>query len=662
MEPELSLPEKTKRLEYAALNLSPEEIAGVCAEVGKLEYSARALGIACRFRGVECVRALVEGGASFRAELTNYMVETYGSYGDDLSVLLLSKFPRGTVPYMVVAPNYETLVIREGRNDLTVLSVEERIKVLDYLCENRERAEFDPGELLYYAIMLNDKCMVQELEKRGAEFSDYRRNMLTDKGERKDLYIWTGLLENLSAGEFVPVLSQITIRLDGAKLHCTDGIYFACEDKLLKAENLEFYFENFDKPKVNKIDLMRKAVGQNSKGCLEYAAENGWLKQPKKRDELIEYSQKKGRTECTAWLMDFKNRTADLAAERAKADKQTERELSAAPGSVTALKPLWGWKKREDGGLIVTNYKGNKTEVTVPGKIGKDTVTALGMAFSPAARVTKEVADFRQTITKVTLPETITEICGEAFHVCIALEQVNIPKTVKRIGGGAFGLCRALRAVDIPEGVEEIAENMFQHCDMLESISIPESVKRIGGGAFWDCGRLERIHIPNGVTEIGSAAFADCGKLEAIELPDTLRELPYHMLDGCGELKFAVIPNGVTVIGGCAFYNCRSLARIDFPEGVANIGEFAFARCTSLEEMVIPEGVLEIGGRAFGDNPKLKRVELPRSLAKMENFTSKGNPPITVFEGSPNVTAVVYPKSYAERYCKRNNIPFIYKE
>ena len=81
MEPELSLPEKTKRLEYAALNLSPEEIAGVCAEVGKLEYSARALGIACRFRGVECVRALVEGGASFRAELTNYMVETYGSYG-----------------------------------------------------------------------------------------------------------------------------------------------------------------------------------------------------------------------------------------------------------------------------------------------------------------------------------------------------------------------------------------------------------------------------------------------------------------------------------------------------------------------------------------------------------------------------------------------------
>ncbi len=658
----LSLPEKTKKLEYAALNLSPKEIAEVCAEVGKLEYSARALGLACRYRGVDCVRALAEGGADFHAELTNYMVETYESYGYDFSIMLLDNFPKQTVPYLMITTEYKDSVKCEDGKTLAPIGFDKRVEVLDYLCENREKVEFDPGELLYYAILFGDKRMTEELEKRGAEFSDYRKKMLTDKGERKDLYIWTGLLENLSEKNFVPVLSQITKRLDGNKLHCTDGIYFACEDKLLKVENLEFYFENFDKPKINKIDIMRKSVDRSRTEPLEYAAENGWLKQPKKRDELIEYSQKKGRTECTAWLMDFKNRTADLAAERAKAEKQTERELNAAPDSVTALKPLWSWKKREDGGLIVTNYKGNKTEIAVPERIGKDTVTALGMAFSPAARVTKEVADFRQTITMVTLPETITEICEEAFHVCIALEQVNIPKTVKRIGKGAFGLCRALRAVDIPEGVDEIAENMFQHCDRLECVGIPESVKRILDRAFWECRRLERIHIPQGVEEIGSSAFANCEKLEAIELPDTLKELPYHMLAGCRELKFAVIPKGVTVIGGYAFYNCSSLARIDIPEGVVNIREFAFARCASLEEVVVPEGVLEIGGRAFGDNPKLKRIELPRSLAKMVNFTPKGNPPITVFQGSANVTAVVYPKSYAERYCKRNNIPFIYKE
>ncbi|MDE6031654.1 MAG: leucine-rich repeat domain-containing protein, partial [Oscillospiraceae bacterium] len=581
-----------------------------------------------------------------------FMVETYDSYGDDLSVMLLDKIPKKTVPYLVVAPKYRDRVKREDKKVLTPIGFEERVEVLDYLCENRERVEFDPGELLYYAILFGDKPMTAELEKRGAEFSDYRKKMLTDKGERKDLFIWTGLLENLSEEEFVPVLSQITRRLEGAKLHCTDGIYFACRDKLLKADNLKFYFENFDKPKINKIGIMTEAVDKNRVECLEFAAENGWLKQPKKRDELIEYSHKKGKTECTAWLLDFKNRTADLAAERAKAEKQTERELNAAPDSVTALKPLWSWKKRENGGLVITGYKGNKTEVSVPEKIGKDTVTALGMAFSPASRVTKEIADFRQTITRVTLPETITEICDEAFLVCLALESVNIPKSVVRIGIGAFGFCRALRGIDIPDGVTEISANTFHNCDSLESVSIPESVQKIDGGAFWDCSSLERIVIPRGVTEIGPSAFAGCKKLKAIEFPETLAELPYHMLDGCFELKYVAIPKGITAIRGYVFYNCRKLTRIEIPDSVSEIGEFAFARCASLETIVIPEGVREIGGRAFADDPNLKRVELPRSLAKAVNITSKGNPPITIFDNSPNVTAVVYPKSYAERYCK----------
>ena len=658
----LSLPEKTKALEHAALNLEPKEIAEICAKVGKLEFSARALGMACRYRGVDCVRALVEGGADFHSELTNYMVETYESYGFNFSVMLLDNFPKKPVSYMIIPNEYKNSLKCDGGKTLAPIGFEKRVEVLDYLCENREKVEFDPGELLYYAILFGDTRMTAELEKRGAEFSDYRKKMLTDKGERKDLYNWTGLLENLSEKDFIPVLSQITKRLDGVKLHCTDGIYSACKDKLLNAKNLGFYSDNFDKPKISKIDIMRKAVDHSRIECLEYAAENGWLKQPKKRDELIEYSQKKGNTECTAWLIDFKNRTADLAAERAKAERQTERELNAAPDSVTALKPLWNWKKREDGGLVITGYKGNKTEITVPAKIGKDTVTALGMAFSPASKVTKEVAAFRNTITRVTLPETITEICDDAFRVCLALESVSIPKTVTKIGKSAFAVCRALRGIDIPDGVLEISDDMFHHCHSLEYVSIPKGVKKIGDRAFWDCTGLKKVDIPRGVTEMGSSVFAGCRNLKEIELPDTLGGLPTHMLNGCGELESVVIPKGVTVISGYAFYNCRKLGRVEIPDSVKKIGEYAFARCASLETIVIPEGVEEISGRVFADNPGLKRVELPRSLKKAVKFTSQFTPAMTFFDNSPNVTAVVYPKSYAERFCKRNNIPFIYKE
>ncbi len=80
----LSPADKAKELERTAANCSPEEIARIYARLGELEYSSRALGIACRFRGVDCVRVLVGRGANFFAPLTNYMVQTYGSYGDDL--------------------------------------------------------------------------------------------------------------------------------------------------------------------------------------------------------------------------------------------------------------------------------------------------------------------------------------------------------------------------------------------------------------------------------------------------------------------------------------------------------------------------------------------------------------------------------------------------
>lgn len=652
---------KAMALEKAAINGTPEEIAKVCAEVGQPEYSARALGIACRFRGIDHVRAFVEGGASFHVELTSYMVSTHLTFGENTSTLLLGIELAKNIPYFNISEMF-TMSMTNEHGENPILPFEKRVEILDYLIENRERVEFDPGELLYYAIMFGDRQMTAELEKRGAVFSDYRKQMLSVKGSNNDLYIWTGLLERLSEEEFKPALSQVVNKLDGAKLHCTNGIYQACKTKLLSAENLEIYFESFDKPTVVKSELMETAVDQERTDCLKFATENGWLKQPKKRDELIEYAQKNGKIESTAFLLDFKNRTADLKAERAKSDKQAQRELNAAPDSATALKPLWGWKKRlpeDGGGLMITNYKGTDTEIKMPGKIGKDTVTALGMAFSPAARaVTKEISDFRQTITAVTLPETITEISDDAFRVCVALECVNIPKAVRKIGEAAFSCCRKLTEIEIPDGVSEIAERTFQYCDHLKTVILPQSLKRIGLNAFLDCFSLENITLPSGLEEIGTSVFARCSKLKAIEIPPTLKEISQHAFSDCRSLETVVIQGGVEKISGYAFRSCRKLSKIKIPDTVQKIGEYAFSLCDALETINIPEGVTEIDRMAFSECPNLRLIKLPRSLSKAVNLTPKDKPPITLFNNSPNVTALVYPKSYAERYCKRNNIKF----
>lgn len=541
------LAEKAKALEHAAINFTPEEISKTYARLGKLEYSARALGIACRFRGVECVKALVEGGASFHAPLTNYMVQTYGSYGDDLSVLLLDNFPTKTIPYFVVVPQIYKSVTREDGTKLSPLPFEKRVEALDYLRENAQQVEFDPGELLYFAIMMNDEPMIKELEKRGAEFSENRIKTLTDKGKPKDLYIWTGLLERLSAESFIPVLARITERLGGAKLHCTNGIYDACFDKLCSFDNLDFYFNNFDVPKVNKTDVMKNAINKNNSTGLEFAVREGWLKTPKKRDEMIAYAAEKKATECSAYLLDFKNRTADFAAERAKAEKKAERELNVAPDSVIALKQLWNYKKRGDGTIIITNYKGNQTKITVPAKIGRSAVTAIGKeVFSPYHDRVCHGREFFRTITEITLPDSITEI-----------------------GERAFDCCGGLRHVNIPEGISEIKSHTFNNCFSLESIVIPSSVKTIGDFALFNCHALKTLVVPEGVIEIGKLAATQCEALETVELPRSLKAVAggEHPTDNIfyfsPRLKNVIVPRGSYAEEYCKKFGIRYIYKED---------------------------------------------------------------------------------------------------
>ena len=546
MENSEELFERSQTLEHAAINLSPEEIARTYRELGVVEYSARALGIACRFRGVECVRALVEGGASFHAPLTNYMIQTYGSYGDDFCVMLLDNYPDRTLVYFAVVPRIYKAVMREDGEVLSPLPFEKRVEVMDYLRDHSEQVEFDVGELLYYAIMLGDERMTCELEKRGVGLSDYRKEMLTSKGKQKDLYVWTALLERLTTDNFTRVLTRLSKKL-GAKLHCTKGIYDACADKLCSFKNLEFYFENFDDPKVNKTEIMKAVIDRGDASGLEFAAREGWLKAPKKRDEMIDYAAKRKSTECSAWLLDFKNRTADLAAEQLKAEKKAERELNAAPDSVTVLKTLWNYKKREDGNLVITNYKGDRTKITVPGKIGKSVVTAIGKeAFSPFHNRVCKDRHFFKTITEITLPDSITEL-GEL----------------------AFDECRALRSINIPEGVEVLPHHVLADCFALESITIPSSVRIIGDFALFGCEKLKTLVIPEGVVSIGKLAISQLSALETLELPRSLERITEEsnekmsILHFSYKLKNVIVPRGSYAEEYCKKYNVNYTCRED---------------------------------------------------------------------------------------------------
>lgn len=500
---------------------------------------------------------------------------------------------------------------------------------------------------LYIAIRANNTAEIERLRAEGITLSDYIKAMLKIGGGSlvnpneygMDWYDFSYGLGNYTPEEFVLVIRNLYAEL-GEHIYYSDTVGSNIRE-FYRTDVFKCLLECFDNKKISKKWTLQGIIDRGNAELLEFAAERGWLRLAKQIDELIEYSQQKGKTECTAFLLEFKNHKFDAAKEREKAEKKAERELNAAPDSVTALKALWNYKKREDGTLAITKYKGTQTKIVIPEKIGKNTVTALEVDTYDWGMPKRGFVnpDMRNAITKITLPKGIVLIGASIFYDFMELCEINIPDGVLSIGKRAFNMCMKLKR-----------------------LTLPDSVKEIDNSAFGYCTQLEEINIPRGITRICADVFGMCGKLKVIDIPDSVQSIENGAFSGCKSLEAVTIPNGVSEICDYTFWECRKLTCVELPDTVVKVGSRAFTGCETLKELVIPEGVREICEMAFADCTALERIVLPDSLEKAKNLTAKGETPKNIFDNSPNVTVAVTPKSYAEKYCKRNGIPFVYKE
>ena len=216
-----------------------------------------------------------------------------------------------------------------------------------------------------------------------------------------------------------------------------------------------------------------------------------------------------------------------------------------------------------------------------------------------------------ESLTSVTIPNSVTSIGAYAFSGCSGLTSVTIPNAVTSIGGEAFSGCSGLTSVTIPNSVTSIGGEAFSYCRGLTSVTIGNSVTSIGDNAFGSCSGLTSVTIPNSVTSIGGEAFSYCSSLENINVE--LGNNNYSSIDGilynkdqtsllcCPGAKISVtIPNSVTSIGNDAFHGCYGLTSVTIPNSVTSIGNDAFYDCSGLTSVTIPNSVTSIGSYAFG--------------------------------------------------------------
>lgn len=454
---ELTQEEKAARLQWAVLNCSVAALVNICDELGFVEMSAPALGLACRFRGLEVVRALAEKGATFDFPSTEeieekyrcYVGYKYANYRTNYALYLLKIF-RGGVKgaCSMKGMKFTQNAKREQGKPLPFVSDDERLAVLEYLYENQEKLSFQPQELLFYSIFARDTVLYEALKKRGITLSEIRVRTMTEGGMAGDggWYEFGALTGKLPDEAYVSVMEQLASELDSKPFYYTEKMYEITRKRFGDTSVFSFFLVHFRQDKMKKYQIIRSLIDENRLEALPVIEQIGWLAVPKKRDEMIEYAMNQKKTEVLAWLLDYKNRTADLAAEQKKAEQKQMRALCMAPDSAAALKQIWRYKKREDGTLVIHGYKGEAGEVTVPEKIGR---------------------------------AVVTEIDRLAFIGCSTLKQVTVPGTVKSIGYRAFFNCKHLEKVVLCEGIVEIGTQAFGACENLTEIKLPQSVGRL---------------------------------------------------------------------------------------------------------------------------------------------------------------------------------------
>ncbi len=624
---------KVELLESTVLEGNIERVRAVFAQHAPFEFTARALGIACRYVSADMVKCLCELGVTLDFTATPAMARKYNcrvelshtvSINEDYSRWLLS------------TPRLEDNKLYGAH---PVLSGAERTECARILYENAQKLHFNAQELFYYAALYGDADVFRALKDAGVgSISEYRKGLLNGTLTHNSLGTegrWhreeIAYAINKSEGDELTAIIQLIVEcMNGEKIALAKGAFYQYSFEKSK----DSFVDSCCQPSVFMLfvqhttllehvktwEILEGLIAHNNAEGLGWALAQNMISKPAEYKKLFDLAMKKEAAPAVvACVLKYHNPAAE-AEKKPKKKEADEFSLDFNPLSAAELRKLWGTKKNEDGTLQIISYKGEERDVVIPDMIGKTAVTTLGEEVFAVdlPRLTDEQIAARRSIRSVEFPSSIKELprkilggsmYGQNEHA--ALEEIILSEGLEIIGSSAFYCCTGLKEITFPESLKKIDGSAFYGCTQLEKIAIPQSVTQIGVRVFSGCKNLQEVKLPSELTALDNGTFENCTSLKQIDLPKGIRVLPQRIFGNCGFEEF-ILPEHITAIDQLAFAGCTNLKKVVLHDKLTKIGSYAFAGCP-IEEIVIPNSVTEIGTYAFQDCKQLKKVVLPEN-------------------------------------------------